>query len=106
MISDLAFVFVILPCIGAVCAGAVLFDWRLAAAAVCGAVGLLLIGPVFPEALRVMTGSVVSGVAVGALALSVLLYMRQPVSIWTRMTTAMVAAFAVHYAHLITLGRA
>jgi len=104
--SDLVFVFVILPCIGAVIAGAALWDWRLAAAAFFGALGLLFAAPIFPEPLRIMGGSTVSGVAVGALAVAVLLMLRQPVSIWTRMSIAMMTAFAVHYAHLFTLGRA
>jgi len=104
--SDLVFVFVLLPCVGAVVAGAVLWDWRLAAAAFFGALGLLFISPAFPEALRVMGGSVVSGVAVGSLALAILLYLRQPVSVWTRMSTSMIAAFVLHYAHLFTIGAA
>lgn len=106
MISNMAFVFVVLPCIGAAIAGAVLFDWRLAAAALCGALGLLFVAPLLPEVLRVTGGSLVSGIAVGAATTLVVLFWRPVASFWSRMTIAMMAAFTVHFAHLIyTAGR-
>lgn len=106
MISDFSFVFVIIPCIGAILAGAVLFDWRLAAATACGAFGLLFVAPLLPEMARVFGTSFVSGVAVGALALVAHLLWRPTVGIWSRMTSAMMAAFAVHFALLaLTVGR-
>lgn len=106
MISDFGFVFVIIPCIAAVIAGAVLYDWRLAAAAACGAFALLFVAPLLPDAARLFGTSFISGVAVGALALVAHLLWRPTVGIWSRMTSAMMAAFAVHFALLVlTVGR-
>ncbi len=99
MISNLGFVFVVLPCIGAVIAGALLYDWRLAAAAACGALGLLLSAPLLPDVVRLLS-SLMSGVAVGALALAVWLLWRPATVLWTRMSVAMLAAFVVHFIHL------
>lgn len=101
MTSNTSFVFVILPCITAVIAGLLLFDWRLAAATACGAIGLLFIAPLMPNAVRLFGSSIISGVAVGSLALVVVLLIRPTTAIWTRMTIAMLAAFSVHYLHLI-----
>ncbi|AGI66394.1 hypothetical protein OAN307_c06670 [Octadecabacter antarcticus 307] len=101
MTSNTSFVFVILPCIAAVTAGLFLFDWRLAAATACGAIGLLFIAPLMPNAVRLFGSSIISGVAVGSLALVVVLLIRPTTAIWTRMTIAMLAAFSVHYLHLI-----
>ena len=94
--SGFAFVFVGLPCLAAALAGALLRDWRLAAAAAAGATGLLflVVGPITPW---------LSGLAVGALALVALLLLRPGAEIWTRLLTAVAAAFTVHYALLLTL---
>ena len=101
MTSSVSFVFVVLPCISAVIAGMLLFDWRLAAATACGAIGLLFIAPKMPDAVRVFGSSIMSGVAVGSLALVVVLLIRPTTAKWSRMTIAMLATFGVHYFHLI-----
>ncbi|MBU2994315.1 hypothetical protein Q4555_06930 [Octadecabacter sp. 1_MG-2023] len=102
--SGLTTAFVLIPCISASAVAVVLFDWRLAAAAACGALAFLFLAPHLPEVLRIYGSSVMSGVAICALALVALLLWRPSTSTWSRMSAALVATFTVTYGHLISLG--
>ena len=104
MISSAAFVFVLLPCIAASLVAMILIDWRLAAAVACGALGLLFLAPALPEAVRVFGGPVMTGVALGALAVVALLVWRPVASMWSRMMVALMVTFALTFGNLITLG--
>ena len=94
--SGMVFVFVGLPCLGAGLAGWLLRDWRLAAAAAAGSAGLLFL-------LSRLWLPGLSGIAVGALALVALLLYRPDADIWTRLLSAVAAAFVVHFTLLLTL---
>lgn len=102
--SGLTIAFVLIPCIAAVITGAVIYDWRLAAAAFCGALAFLFLAPSLPEAIRVFGSSAVSGIALGSMTLIVLLLWRPTVATWSRMTAAMLVTFAITFGHLISLG--
>ena len=100
---DIAIPFVLLPCLGAVIAGWGLADWRLAGIAVCAALVVLAVAAFLPVSLRLFGLPLVSGALVGALALIPVLYWRGDVNLWSRMSVAMMAAFAVHMLHLYTV---
>ncbi len=98
--------FVLLPCIGAILAGYLLFDWRLAAAAACGAAGLTFLGPLLPTAVRLYAQPAFTGVFVGAVTLVLLLRRRPAISVWSRMTWALGVAFVLHlFGLFFILGR-
>lgn len=103
MISSAGFVFVILPCIGAVIAGAILFDWRLAAAALCGALGVVFALPVLAPVAATFTLPVMAGVALGALATLVALWRRPSLDVWGRMICALLVAFIASFFNLLTV---
>lgn len=103
MISSTAFVFVILPCFGAVLAGAVLFDWRLAAAALCGALGLMFALPALFAPLATLALPLVVGVALGALVVLLSLLRRPTLDLWSRMIRALLTAFAASFLNLLTV---
>lgn len=100
--SDMAFVFVILPCIAAILAGALLFDWRLAVAALCGALGMVLLAPSLPPQFGYVGLPVFAGIALGALAVAVGLWRRPSLDIWARMICALLVAFFATFLNLIT----
>ncbi|MCF2871021.1 hypothetical protein L0664_08080 [Octadecabacter sp. G9-8] len=102
--SGVSVAFVLIPCIAAVITAAVISDWRLAAAAFFGAVGMLFLAPTLPDGVRVFGSPVFSGVAIGAATLVAQLLWRPTVSTWSRMTAAMMVTFAVTFGHLISLG--
>ena len=97
---DISIPFVLLPCLGGVIAGWALADWRLAGIAVCAALAVLAVAGFLPASLRLFGLPLVSGSLVGAVSMVVLLALRPDVSVWGRMTVAMLAAFAVHMTHL------
>lgn len=101
MINDFAFTFVIVPCIAACTVAAIIRDWRLAAAALCGALGLTLIAPALPPAIAYLGLPVFVGIALGALAVMVALLRRPSHDIWGRMLPALIFTFAVTFAHLL-----
>lgn len=103
MISSIAFVFVILPCAGAVLAGALLFDWRLAAAALCGALAMIFALPVLAATVGTIALPFVAGVALGALAVLVSLWRRPSLDVWSRMIRALLTAFVASFFNLITV---
>ncbi len=104
MISSLAFTFVILPCIGAVAIAAAVKDWRLAAAALCGALALIFIAPSIGGGLLLFGLPVFAGVALGALALLIGLPRRPDMDIWGRMLTALAVAFFASFLNLLLIG--
>ena len=102
--SGLTIAFVLIPCIAAAITGAMISDWRLAAAAFFGALGFLFLAPSLPEAIRVFGSSAVTGIALGSATLIAMLLWRPTTSTWSRMTAAMLVTFAVTFGHLISLG--
>jgi len=104
MISSLAFTFVILPCIGAVAIACVLRDWRLAAAALCGALALAFVAPALPPSFGLLGLPVFIGVALGALAMVIALPRRPDMDLWGRMLTALAVAFFASFLNLLLLG--
>lgn len=101
MMSSLAFTFVVLPCIGAVAMAALLRDWRLAMAALCGALALALLAPAIGGyGLLVMPLAV--GAALGALVTAISLYRSPDVDLWGRMLRGLTVAFVASFLNLIT----
>ncbi|MBT8411453.1 MAG: hypothetical protein KJP02_06625 [Octadecabacter sp.] len=103
MISNTAFVFVVLPCIGAVLAGALLFDWRLAAAALCGALAVMFALPALSATAATLALPVLVGVALGALVVLISLLRRPSLDVWSRMIRALLVAFAASFLNLLTV---
>lgn len=101
--TGLYFPFLFVPSLAATAAGWLLTDWRLAAAAAAGALGVLFLSL---GGSGVFLLPVASGIAVGALTLVVLLLLRPDATLWSRMTWALCAAFAVHFAQLFWIGAA
>lgn len=99
MISSLGFTFVVIPCIGATAMAALLWDWRLVAAA---ALGVIALGPMLPETARLITLPALMGVVIGASALAPRLWTRPTSDIWSRMLWALVPTFALTFLFLIT----
>ena len=95
--------FLILPTIGGVLGGAIGVDWRLAAAALAGSLGLLFlpIGAVGPG---VLVLPVAGGIAVGAAIALLIAFWRRDVSLWTRMSAGMMGAFLLHLGHMARIG--
>ncbi len=107
MIEGLTLPFVLIPSIGGTIAGWLLTDWRLAGAAASGGFALMFIAGLFPEVIRVLALPLVSGIAVGALALAIVLFFRRDAGLWGRMTVGLLAAFFAHYGFLFfSLGQA
>lgn len=102
MISGVAFAFVLLPCIGACVLGALVSDWRLVAAAACGAFGLVAISPYMSEPVRLISLPGLMGVVLGASVLGPRLYFRPTSDIWSRMLWAVVPTFVITFLFLIT----
>lgn len=103
MISGLGFTFVILPCIGAVAIAALLKDWRLAAAAVCGSLGAIFIAPYAPDGIRLIASPVLFGMAIGAAAVMIRLWLRPSADIWSRMIWAIVVTAVITFTPLLML---
>lgn len=99
--SGLTVAYVLIPCIGAVLLGAVIRDWRLAAAAACGALGLLVLRDALPETLRVFGPPVLVGVALGAIALVPYLVKRPTADVWGRMIAALIPTFLLSFLFLL-----
>ncbi len=107
MIEGLTLPFVLIPSIGGTIAGWLLTDWRLAGAAASGGFALLFVAGLLPEVIRVLSLPLISGVAVGALALAPVLFLRPDAGVWSRMTVGLLAAFIAHYGFLFfSLGQA
>ena len=106
MISNVALVFVILPCIAAVAVGAATFDWRLAAAAMCGGLALALISPTLPSPIGPVLFPIGIGAALGGLATLIGLWRRPSLSVWSRMIVALLVAFIATFLNLITFAGA
>ena len=102
MISSTAFVFVILPCIAAVAVAAPVRDWRLAAAALCGALGLAFVLPTIAATLAAVAFPLAIGAALGSLAVLVGLLRRPTMGVWARMSAALLVAFVATFLNLIT----
>ena len=93
------FVFLLLPSIAAVAAGWAIRHWALAAALVAGATGCLFIVPLIGGDARFLT-PLFTGAGVAGLVLMPLLMLKSDLSLWTRMTVALVVTFAAHFAFL------
>jgi len=100
--GSLALPFIYLPCAGGCLVGYALRDWRLAGAVASGGFALLILltGDAVP--LLVFVLPVLGGVAVGALVLTPLLFVRPACSVWTRMSVALVASFTAGFLQLHT----
>jgi hypothetical protein len=101
MISGVAFTFVLLPCIAAVAAAAILRDWRLAAAVLFGGLALAFIAPVL-GGYGLLVLPVAVGVALGALVTAISLWRDPDVDMWARMLRALIVSFAASFLNLIT----
>lgn len=101
MISSISFAFVLLPCIGACVMAALLWDWRLVAAAAFGALGVLALGSALPEAVRVISLPIMMGVLIGAAVLVPRLATRPSIDVWSRMLWAVVPTFLITFLFLI-----
>lgn len=102
MISGLGMTFVLLPCAGATAMAALLWDWRLVAAAAFGALGIIVVGAALPEPVRLISLPVLMGVVIGATMLGPRLWFRPTSDIWSRMLWAIVPTFAVTFLFLIS----
>lgn len=101
MISALGFTFVILPCIGAVVVAALVRDWRLAAAALCGSLALAFIAPFLPAGLGLLGLPLFMGAALGGLSMVIALLRSPDTDLWGRMITALITAFIASYLNLL-----
>lgn len=101
MISGLTFTFVLLPCIAAVAVSAVVRDWRLAAAAICGGLACAFLAPALPGALGLLGLPVFIGIALGGLGMIIALPRRPTLDVWGRMLTALAVAFAATFFNLL-----
>ncbi len=101
MISSIGFAFVIMPCIGAVVMAALLWDWRLVAAAACGALCVLLLGQYLPEPVRLIALPLIMGVIIGSAFLIPRLATRPSIDIWSRMLWALIPTFLITFLFLI-----
>ena len=101
MISGVAFTFVMLPCIGAVGAAALLRDWRLAAAALFGALALAFIAPSL-GGYGLLLSPVAIGAALGALVTAISLWRDPDLDTWGRMLRALILSFAATFLNLLT----
>ena len=95
--TTIALPYLIMPVMAAVVAAWAASHWTLAGAVATGALGTMFVWWEYETgALRVflplLTGAVVAG-----LALLPMLVVRPGVSVWTRMTVAMVITFLVHF---------
>jgi len=99
--NGIGLAFVILPCLGATIMAALLWDWRLVAAAAFGALGILALGPYMPEAIRVISLPIVMGVIIGSIFLVPRLATRPTSDIWSRMLWAIVPTFLITFLFLI-----
>ena len=99
--NDLALRFVILPCAAACIIAALVFDWRLGAAAFFGALGLLFARASLPVGISYLSVPVFLGVALGAAAATVALLLRPSLDVWGRLIAALVFTAAISFAHLL-----
>lgn len=102
MISGLAFTFVLLPCMAAVAVAAVVRDWRLAAAALCGGLGVAFLAPTLGAPIGLIAMPIGIGAALGALVMVITLLRDPDCDIWSRMLRAIITAFIASFAHLLT----
>lgn len=102
MISGLTFTFVLLPCIAAVTVAAALRDWRLAAAALFGALGLAFLAPTLGAPIGLITLPIGIGAALGALTMVITLLRDPDCDVWSRMLRAIIVTFIATFAHLLT----
>ena len=101
MISGLGVSFVLIPCIGASVMAALLWDWRLVAAAAFGALGVIALGPYMSDPVRLITLPILMGVVLGATILGPRLFMRPSSDIWSRMLWAIVPTFLITFLFLL-----
>jgi len=101
--SEFAVTFVILPCVAACILAVVIRDWRLAAAALCGALALVFIRDVMPVGVGIFVLPVIFGFALGAAALIVALLWRPTLDIWGRMLAALGLTFFVSVSQLLII---
>jgi len=97
MIHELGFTFIVLPCIGAVAIAAALRDWRLAAAAAFGLLGVLFISSTIPEAVRLFIIPIVFGAMIGAAITTLRLVLRPSADVWSRMIWALLVTTAAGF---------
>ena len=97
--NGLGFAFLVLPSIAAVAVGWAVRHWALAAAVIAGGLGWLFLVPSLPGGARFIT-PFFTGAAVAGLVLLPALIWRPGISVWSRMTLALGAAFAAHLVFL------
>lgn len=101
--NEFAVTFVILPCIAACSLAAIIRDWRLAAAALFGALGMVFARAALPVGVATFTLPVVFGVVLGATATVAALLWRPTLDVWGRMLAALALTFVVSVGHLLIL---
>ena len=97
------FAFIALPAFGALIAGYLLTDWRLAGAVAAGGFGLLLVLPGSAPNFATFALPVLLGAAAGALVLLPYLRFVPDGTVWGRMTIAIVAALVASVANISIL---
>ena len=98
--SGLPVTFVLLPSIAAVICAWAVRHWALGAALFFGAVGLLFLASNVPLGDLRFGMPFFTGAGVAGLVLAIGLLIRPGMSLWSRLSLALLAAFAVHYAYL------
>ncbi|QMU58115.1 MAG: hypothetical protein GKR98_07845 [Boseongicola sp.] len=98
--DGVTFAFVLLPCLGAVTAGYLNSDWRLAGALAAGGFALLLVVPGSGGPLGTYVLPGVAGAAVAGLVLLPYLRWQQDTTIWGRMMVSLVAVVTVAFVNL------
>lgn len=101
MIGGLSFTFVVIPCLAAVAISALLRDWRLALAALSGALGLAFLTPYTPGGIGLIVLPALIGVILGALAMAIALPRNPGMDLWSRMLTALAVTFSATFLNLL-----
>ena len=99
--SGITVPYVVMPCIGAVVLGAMVRDWRLAAAALFGALAVLAANEYLPDPVRVFGLPVIMGIILGSVALVPYLAIRPVADVWGRMLCALIPTFVIGFLFLL-----
>ena len=92
--------FMLVPCGAAIFIGWIARHWALAAAAFTGGVGGFLVLAPLASPVSVFLIPLTTGLAVAGLALIPALVWRPTISVWSRMSFALVVTFLIHFLYL------
>lgn len=98
-----AVTFVILPCLAACVTAAIVRDWRLAAAALFGALGVIISRGALPVGAGTFALPVLFGIVLGAAGVVAALLWRPTLDVWGRMLAALGLTFIVSVGHLLII---